>query len=113
ITSIRGSARNRADACGRLMDEAGALAQLQQILARPEFDPPPVNFWDIFWSAVGRLFFDLLEWIFSPVSRVMRGHYDLVELGLLAVSVVIICAGAWFLVRTVRIHMSRDSRAFA
>jgi hypothetical protein len=95
------------------MDEARALAQLQEVLKRPEFDPPPVNFWDIFWSAVGQLVFEFLDWVFSPVSRAMQGHYDLLELALLAGSVVVICAGAWFLFRTIHVHMLRDSRAFA
>ena len=94
------------------MDEARALEALTGILARPEFNPPPVlDPWGAFWSAVWDLFFDLFGWFFRPIGQAIQGQLDWFGLALVALAVVVLAAGVWFVVRAVRLNLVSDSAA--
>jgi hypothetical protein len=97
------------------VDEGRALQALTEILARPELNPAPPAFdpWGIFWSAVWRLVLDILTWLFSPVGRVLSGQADLLQVLAVVGALLVVIAGAWFVVRAVRGGMVADGVALA
>ncbi|HET7770031.1 MAG TPA: DUF4129 domain-containing protein [Chloroflexota bacterium] len=96
------------------MDEARALEALTSILARPEFNPQPAfDPWGAFWSAVWDLLVDLLGWFFRPIGQAIEGQLDWFGLALVALAVLVLGAGIWFVVRAVRLNMVSDAAALS
>ena len=94
------------------MDEPRALESLTAILARPEFNPQPrFNPWGALWSAIWDLLGDLLGWFFRPIGQAIEGQLDWLGLGLVALAIVVLVGGVWFVARAVHLNMVSDSAA--
>src|SRR5229473_1393892 len=94
------------------MDEAQALARLRDILARPEYHVDQSRPW---WEQLTRPVFDLLGYLAARLVQTVvdttSGREGWFGLGVLAVSSVLIVAVSVYLVRAVRLSVTRDSRA--
>ena len=97
------------------MDEARALEALKAVLARPELNPPPPRFDPIsaLWDAIWNLIVDFLTWLFRPVARVVAGQADLFQIAILAIALLVIGAGVWFIARAVKQNMVAGDAALA
>lgn len=96
------------------MGEDQAVAGLQAILARPEYQVTPAPaWWEQLLAPVWNLITDLLERFIQTAADAASGQAGPYGVVVLAVSGLLIAGVGAYLVRAVRLSVARDSRAAA
>ena len=95
------------------MDEAQALDRLTRILDRPEFAFADRPFWERWWAALRDWLYDALWRLTTPVGEAATGRRGWLELLVLLVSLVLLAALVYFLVRAAGMAVLRESRQAA
>lgn len=93
------------------MGEDAALQQLQDILARPEFQWETSRpFWEQLLAPIGELLVKALAQFVQLTSDTLSGREGWFGLSALALALVVLLAGGAYLVRSVRLAVTRESR---